>query len=175
MSLNNTYNIRHFKHSDAAAIVKYANNPKVSQNLRDRFPNPYTLKDARQWIASALHVKPRTHFAIATHEEAIGSISLELQPDVNCKSAEIGYWLGEPFWGKGIATNAVRKVVEHAFQTYDLVRIYAYVYETNPASAKVLEKAGFSREGTLRKSVFKNGKILDQFLYAILNDDYQLK
>lgn len=165
------YQIRSWEWQDRVALVRHANNPRVWINLRDSFPYPYTDGDAKNWIRFAREQRPETHFAIANPEEAIGGIGLVLQSDVNRLSAEIGYWLGEPFWGRGIASRAVQALSEYAFANFDLLRIYAWVFEWNPASARVLEKAGYRREGRLRQSVIKNGRVIDQFLYAILREE----
>jgi RimJ/RimL family protein N-acetyltransferase len=115
--------------------------------------------------------RPRTAFAIAVGDEAIGVIGLHPGRDVHRRSAEIGFWLGEPFWGRGIATRAVRALTARAFERTKLVRIHAHVFEWNEASARVLEKAGYALEGRLRKSVFKDGRIIDQLLFATLAPD----
>ncbi|HWP99308.1 MAG TPA: GNAT family protein [Vicinamibacterales bacterium] len=160
--------IRSWHPADAHALARHANSRAVWRNLRDRFPHPYTLADAEAWIARARAARPETHFAIAVGGEAVGGIGLELQIDVARRSAEIGYWLGEAYWGRGIATEAVRALTEHAFAAFDLCRIYAFVFEWNPASARVLEKAGFIREARLRKAVTKDGRTIDAFLYALV-------
>jgi RimJ/RimL family protein N-acetyltransferase len=103
-------------------------------------------------------------------EEAVGGIGFTVQPDVAHRSAEIGYWLGEKFWGRGIATEALKAVTEYAFANYDLCRLYAHVFDWNPASARVLEKAGYRFEGRLKKSVTKNGQTIDQLIYAMVRD-----
>ena len=164
------WQVRSYRAGDAAPLARYANNSNVSRNLRDTFPHPYTLSDADEWIAFAAQQSPETNFAIASATEVIGGIGLTLQQDVHRRSAEIGYWLGEPFWGRGIAAAALAAVSEHGFAEHDLVRLYACVYEGNPASARVLEKAGYVCEGRLRKSVTKNGRTIDQFLYARIRD-----
>ena len=164
------WQIRSFRPEDAEAVARYANNRKVWRNLQDRFPHPYSLRHAEAWIALAAAQTPETNFAIASATEAIGGIGLELGRDVHRRSANVGYWLGEPCWGRGIATAALRAFSEFAFAEFDLVRIDANVYEWNPASARVLEKAGYQYEGLLRKSVIKDGEILDQWLYAIVRD-----
>lgn len=164
------WKIRSWEFGDVKAIVKYANNRKVWINLRDSFPHPYTMNDAMDWVISAKTLNPETHFAIASCEEAIGGIGIVLQTDVYRRSAEIGYWLGEPFRGKGIATMAVRAITEYTFANFDIVRIYAHVFEWNRASARVLEKADYTYEGRLRKSVFKDGKTIDQLIYAIIRE-----
>lgn len=162
------WKIRSWKDADVAAIVKYANNRKVWINLRDSFPHPYTEKYAIEWINHVKALNPQTQFAIASDEEAVGGIGFLLQNDVYRRSAEIGYWLGETHWEKGIATKAVRALTEYVFAHYDIVRIYASVFEWNRASARVLEKAGYTYEGRLRKCVTKDGKTIDQLMYAIV-------
>jgi ribosomal-protein-alanine N-acetyltransferase len=156
---------------DVPSLVRHANNRNVWRNLRDRFPNPYTLADAQAWVAIAGHRVPETGFVIAVAGEAVGGIGIELQTDIYRRSAEIGYWLGESFWGRGIATEAVRAMSEHAFAEFDLCRLYAKVFEWNPASARVLEKAGYTLEGRLRQSVTKDGQTIDEMLYARLRPE----
>jgi RimJ/RimL family protein N-acetyltransferase len=165
--------IRGFKRRDVAALAKHANNPNVSHHLRDAFPYPYTRRDARIWVEAAMAQEVESHFAIATKDELIGGVGFHPQEDVHRRSAELGYWLGEAFWGRGIASQAVPVVVAHAFREFDLVRIFAYVFEGNAASERVLEKAGFVCEGVLRQSVFKQGRMLDQKLYALLREEWQ--
>ena len=158
--------IRSFRPEDAEALARYANNRQVWLNVRDAFPHPYRLADAVAWIRMAARQFPEVSFAIADPQEVIGTIGLGLQTDVNYRSAEIGYWLGEPFWGQGIATAALGAFTEYAFAHYDLIRLFAYVYEWNPASERVLAKAGYACEGRMRKSATKDGKTVDQLLYA---------
>jgi [ribosomal protein S5]-alanine N-acetyltransferase len=160
------YMIRDWRDSDAASIAQYANNKKIWINLRDAFPHPYTLADAEAFLSKAMRMEPRTYFAIASDQEAIGSIGLMPRDDVHRFTAELGYWLAEPFWGNGIMTKAVRALSEYAFKELGLHRIFAEPYTTNAASARVLEKSGFTREGIIRAAVFKDGRILDQYLYA---------
>ncbi len=152
------------------ALAKYADNRSIWLNLRDRFPNPYREEDAQEWIQRADAQQSELTYAIASDEEAIGGIGLQLQQDVHRRSAEIGYWLGEPFWGQGIATKALGGLTEYAFAHLDLIRLYATVFEWNPASARVLEKAGYSYDGRLRKSVTQDGKTIDQLLYATVRE-----
>lgn len=166
-----TCTVRSWRWGDRDAIVRHANNRNVWLNLRDRFPHPYTHSDARNWLDMVVGIKPETNFAIAIDDEAVGGIGYTVQPDVGHRSAEIGYWLGEEFWGRGIATEALIAVTEHAFSTNDnLCRLYAHVFEWNPASARVLEKAGYVFEGRLRKSVTKNGQTIDQLMYATVKE-----
>jgi ribosomal-protein-alanine N-acetyltransferase len=158
--------IRSYQPSDAKSLAKYANNRKIWLNLRDGFPYPYTINDAEDFIDTALNKNPETYFAICTRSEAIGGIGYSLHTDVERLSAEIGYWLGEPFWGKGIVTDALIAVTQYAINTHGLYRVYAVPYETNKASFCVLEKAGYQMEGRMRKSAIKDKKIVDQLLFA---------
>jgi len=148
--------------------MRHANNRKIWINLRDHFPYPYTDEDARDWLASIVRREPENNFAIDVAGEAVGGIGFTVQPDVGRRSAEIGYWLGEKFWGRGIATDALIAMTDHAFANYDICRIYAYVFGWNGASARVLEKAGYTLEGRLRKSVTKDGQTIDNLIYAII-------
>ncbi len=162
--------IRNWQMEDAPSIAKYANNKKIWLNLRDAFPYPYDLQDAESYISRVIEASPTMVFAIATQSEAIGSIGLMPGKDVHRYTAEMGYWLAEPFWGKGIMTQAVTILTAYGIRDLKLNRVFAEPYTTNPASARVLEKAGFICEGILRSNVFKNGKILDQFLYSYIGN-----
>ncbi len=162
--------IRSYVATDAESLVKYANNRGISINLRDRFPYPYTRPDAEAFLTAAAAQQRESDFAIASPSEVIGGIGFHRQSDVYRLSAEVGYWLGEPFWGRGIATRAVRALSEWVFATTPLVRLYAHVFDWNPASARVLEKAGFTLEGRMRRSVIKEGAIIDQLMYSIVRE-----
>jgi ribosomal-protein-alanine N-acetyltransferase len=165
-----TCTVRSWAWRDRDSLIRYANNRNVWLNLRDRFPHPYTLVDARNFLDSVVGVTPETSFAITLADEAVGGLGFTVQNDVSYRSAEIGYWLGEEFWGRGIATEALMAVTEYAFANYDLCRLYAHVFAWNPASARVLEKAGYELEGRLRKNVTKDGQTIDQLLYAMVRD-----
>lgn len=158
--------VRPWSRDDADALARHANDREVWRNLRDRFPHPYTRSDARRWLAAVERGEPGLQLAIEVDDEAAGGIGVVPGVDVHRRTAEIGYWLARPFWGRGIATEAVRAVTELAFERYDLARVQAFVYEWNPASGRVLEKAGYALEGRLRKSVTKDGRTIDSFLYA---------
>ncbi len=162
--------LRPWREGDEPTLAKYANNRNVWINLKDVFPHPYTMEDAVAWVQSQKDRDLPTNLAIADADEAIGAIGLRLQGDVYRRTAEVGYWLGEPFWGQGIATHALQAFTEYAFATFDLVRLQAFVKEWNPASARVLEKCGFALEGRLRKNVTKDGKTVDQLLYALVRE-----
>ena len=165
------YLIRDWREDDGPGIAKYANNRKISKNLRDGFPYPYSLADAEEFLAKVRRQEPKTFFAIATEDEVIGGIGLGIGDDVHRFTAEMGFWLAEPFWEKGIMTEAVKRFTEYAFKQFDLVRIFAEPYNTNPASARVLEKAGYVFEGTMRAHVFKEGQVLDQHIFARVKED----
>jgi RimJ/RimL family protein N-acetyltransferase len=163
--------IRDWLPGDEESIAMHANNRKIWRNLRDAFPSPYTLEDANQWIRSATQENPRTSFAIVIDGAAVGGIGLIFKDDIFRRSAEIGYWLSEQFWGRGIATDALKAMTEYAFQHFDLCRIWASVFEWNPASMRVLEKAGYQFEGRLRKAVTKDGQTIDEIVYSRIRTD----
>jgi ribosomal-protein-alanine N-acetyltransferase len=160
--------VRSWRMGDAEAIARHADNRKIWLNLRDAFPHPYTIQDAREFIKSTRHRDPETTFAISVNGEAAGSVGFVLRPDVERVSAEIGYWLAEPFWGRGITSEALVAVTGYAIATHALTRIYALPFAWNAASCRVLEKAGYALEGRLRRSAIKNGVITDQLQYAFV-------
>jgi len=160
--------LRAWKPGDEPSLVRHANSRAIWRNLRDAFPHPYTLADARLWIETANPSEPITNFAIVIDRAAVGGIGLVLKEDVFRRSAEIGYWLGEEFWGRGIVTEAVSAVTNYAFDTFDLCRVFAGVFEWNPASMRVLEKAGYEFECRMKKSVTKDGETIDELIYAIV-------
>jgi len=159
--------LRPWRKGDQSELVRQANNPKVAMNMRDMFPQPYTAKDAREWTLRGSRQIPGVHFAIAVEDQVVGGIGLLPGSDVNRISAEVGYWLGEAWWGRGIATDAVRGLTRHAFATFDLNRLFATPFAPNVASCRVLEKAGYRCEGRMIGCAIKAGQILDQLLYAI--------
>ena len=158
--------IRSWRSSDLESLVRHANNRNVWINLRDRFPHPYTTRDGRAFLTHTREQRPETAFAIAVKGAAVGGIGFQLGGDVERVSAEIGYWLGEPFWGRGIATEALVALTEYAIATHGLTRVYAVPFAWNTASCRVLEKAGYVLEGRLRRSAVKDGAITDQLQYA---------
>lgn len=164
------YFIRSWSEGDTRSLQTYADNRKIWLNLRDIFPHPYSVDDARSWIELAVSQEPQRSFAIASGKEAIGGIGLVFGEDVHFQSAELGYWLGEPFWGKGIMSTAVSCFTAFAFQYYKIQRIFAEPFANNLASRRVLEKAGFSLEGVMKKSVIKDGLVQDQALYALTRE-----
>ncbi len=164
--------VRSWHPDDVKSIAGHANNRKIWLNLRDRFPHPYTKTDAHHWIQSALSTRPEANFAIDLFGEAVGGIGFELKTDVERFSAEVGYWLGEKFWGQGICTSALKTATHYAIETYRLNRIFAVPFSENLASIRVLEKAGYGREGIMRRSAFKDGRFLDEVLYAFVVEDW---
>jgi len=163
--------VRSWRRSDAAGLPRHADNRKIWLNLRDAFPHPYRASDARAFIRDCLEQDPETRFAIAVDGEAVGGIGFALNADVERISAEIGYWLSERYWGRGIATEALRAVTRYAMEAHDLTRLYAVPFAGNRASTRVLEKAGYVLEGRMRRSAVKDGKVLDQLLYAFVAPD----
>jgi RimJ/RimL family protein N-acetyltransferase len=161
--------VRPWRTADAEPLVKYANNANIARNLRDRFPHPYTLRDAKTFIHSTVSARPHVSFAIIVDGVAAGGIGISAGSDVERFSAEIGYWLGEPFWGRGIAAEAVRLVSAYAFDACGLLRLFAMPFAENRQSIRVLEKAGYTQEAILRSSAVKDGAIRDQALYALVN------
>jgi [ribosomal protein S5]-alanine N-acetyltransferase len=168
------YCIRDFSPIDVIPLVKYANNYAVSRFLRDAFPHPYTQEDAVRWINFVTQDSLNLAFAIADENELIGGIGAIPNQDVNRFTSEIGYWLAEPFWNKGLMTKAVRTFCGYLFANYNFNHLTASIYEGNDASMKVVKKVGFILEGVLRKNVFKENKYLDQYIYGLLKEDFKL-
>lgn len=158
--------LREWRRGDEPSLVRHANNRSVWINVRDSFPHPYRQADARAWVRLAGSEGLNQVFAIDVNGFVAGAIGVRPRDDVYALTAEIGYWLGEEFWNRGIVTEAVNAVTAYAFETLGMVRVYAEVFEWNPASMRVLEKAGFVKEGVLRKSACKDRQIIDQVLYA---------
>jgi len=161
--------IREWAQSDKAALVRFANNRNVWRNLAHVFPHPYTDADADRWFSFLAQMPEPTSWAIEVDGLAVGSISVTLKEGIYLKSAEFGYWLGEPYWGRGIMTEAVKAVSPYAMRRFGLIRLEAPVFEWNPASMRVLEKCGFVREGVLRASAVKDGQVIDRMLYAFID------
>lgn len=161
--------LRKWKKDDAESLVQLANNKKISDNLRDVFPHPYTLKDAGEWIALNEKRTLQTNFVIDVDSQLSGSCGLFVKEDVYRCSAEIGYWIGEPFWGKGVATEAIKQLLEKIYTNFPtIIRIYAEVFEHNKASMRVLEKNGFHLESIRQKAVIKNNMIMNDHVWVKL-------
>ena len=157
--------LRPWQAEDAPSLARHEDNPRVAACMRDAFPSPYSLDDASRFIAMATGPSPDLFLAIEVGGEAAGGIGIHPLDDVYRQTAEIGYWLAEPFWGKGIVTDAVRALVPVAFERTGAVRIQAGIFSNNPASMRVLEKCGFTREAVHRDAITKHGVVMDEVLY----------
>ncbi len=173
--LNTAYTLRPWRMEDAESVAEFANNPKIAKNLLNVFPSPYGLADAKEYLARCIEAGEERQLtrAIEVDNRAVGSIGIFLGEDVYEKSAKIGYWLGEQYWGRGVMTRAVRELSELAFSKYDIVRIQAEVFSGNKPSCRVLERAGYTFEGIKRCAVYKNGSIQDLHTYALVREKFQ--
>ena len=161
------FTLRPFRDSDLTSLVKYANNYNIAKYLTNQFPHPYTDEDGRKFISSVSNSNPVNVFTIEVNGEAAGAIGIFPQSDIHEKNAEMGYWLAEPFWGNGIMTRAIGETVEYGFKTFDIILIFARPFSINPASQRVLEKAGFVCEARLKNAIYKNGSYMDELIYSI--------
>jgi ribosomal-protein-alanine N-acetyltransferase len=166
--------LRPWSVKDAVRLASIADNKKIADNLRDGFPFPYSISDARNWLDIILpeNIPPR-FFAITVNKELAGSIGIVTKSDIYRINFEIGYFLSEEFWGKGIATKAIKAATSYAFKDFDIVRVYAEPFSDNIGSRRALEKAGFTLEATLRKNVIKNGIIKDSCIYSVLREEFK--
>lgn len=164
--------IRKWKMTDAGELAKVLNNKNIHDNLRDGLPYPYTQQDAKEYIKSMLDSDRNMvfAFAITIEDMVIGSICVYRKDNIHFKTAEIGYYIAQPYWGRGIGTKAVKKICNYIFQNTNIIRIYAEPFAINIASCRILEKAGFHYEGTLRKNAVKNDIVLDMKMYSILKE-----
>jgi ribosomal-protein-alanine N-acetyltransferase len=159
---------------DAMNLAKIADNKNISDNLRDGFPYPYSFKDAKNWLNIILPENyPPRFFAITLDKKLVGSIGIVTKTDIYRKNFEIGYFLAEDHWGKGIATRAIKAATSYAFKDFDIVRVYAEPFSDNIGSRKALEKAGFIHEATFRRNVIKNDIIKDSCIYSVLKEDFK--
>jgi ribosomal-protein-alanine N-acetyltransferase len=166
--------LRPWSVNDAVKLAAIADNKNIADNLRDGFPNPYSIDDALKWLNIVLSEEfPYRYFAIAVDNSLIGSIGIVSKSDIYRKNVEIGYFLSEEHWGKGIITKAIKAATSYAFKEFDIVRVYAEPFADNYGSRKALEKAGFTLEATLKNNVIKNGIIKDSCIYAVLKEDFK--
>ena len=165
--------IRKWELSDAKDLAAALSNRKVQDNLRDGLPYPYTEQDGKEFISAMLSADENETFAFAitVNNMVIGSIGIFRQGNIHRQTAELGYYIAEEYWGKGIMTEAVRQICEYVFRESDIIRIYAEPFVYNIASCRVLEKAGFQYEGTLRSNAVKNGKVMDMKMYSLLKEE----
>ncbi len=161
------FTLRPFTLDDLDSLVRSANNPKIARNLTNKFPYPYTEENGRDFLNFATQTKPVNIFAIDIGGSAVGGIGLHPQFDIQSKNAELGYWLAEPYWNKGIITRAIPQMVDYGFKNFDITRIFARPFGTNKASQHVLEKTGFVLEAKIEKALFKNGEFGDELIYAV--------
>lgn len=164
--------LRPWHPDDALSLVKHANNPRVASNLRDGFPYPYTLPDAKRWLKMVGDNREDVILAIEVNGEAAGGIGLHGLKDVYRYNGEIGFWLSERHWGRGIMSDAVAAMVNHAFTQTSWLRLFACIFENNLSSMRVLEKNGFQPEAIHKKAVMKEGKLMDEHIYALLKDQW---
>ncbi len=164
--------IRSWRVDDASDLAEALNNKKIQDNLRDGLPYPYTAEDAKAYISAMLDAdKDKVYaFAITIDDKAVGSIGVFRKDNIHSKTAEMGYYIAEEYWGQGIGTNAVKQVCKHIFENTDMIRIFAEPFSYNIGSCRILEKAGFMYEGTMRKNAVKNGAVLDMKLYSIIRE-----
>lgn len=153
--------------NDLDHLVELANNKNIAMFMADVFPHPYTTENGKTFIGFATSNANSKIFAIIVDGKPVGSIGLHLQTDILRKNAEIGYWLGETYWGKGLIKNAIEQIVDYGFKNMDIVRIFARIYGTNIPSQRVIEKAGFKLEGRFEKTIYKNNEFLDELIYAL--------
>ncbi len=160
--------IRTWRLEDAEDLSLALSNKNIQNNLRDGLPYPYTADDAREYISAMLEADPNETFAFAicVGDKAVGSIGVFRQGNIHSRTAEMGYYVAEPYWGRGIGSSAVKQCSDYVFENTDIMRIYAEPFAYNAASCRILEKAGFEYEGTLRKNAVKNGVVLDMRMYA---------
>lgn len=170
------YLLRKWRKEDAAELVIAANNPNIAANLRNTFPYPYLSEDAIWFVNDCISREGKKQLtrAIVADGRVVGSIGIFVKDDVYEKSAELGYWLSEDCWGQGIMTRAVKEICREAFAAFDIIRIFAEPFEHNTGSRRVLEKAGFIYEGTMRSGAYKNGKICSYCMYSILREEAKL-
>lgn len=169
--ISSTVKLRPFRHEDAASLAKHANNPNIAESLNDGFPEPYTIDDARDFILRMKQDHPVKVLAIEVDGEACGAIGVFPQQNVQRLNAELGYWLSESHWGKGITSAAVKLVLKYAFAYFDIIRIYARPFPFNKASQRVLEKAGFKLEARIKNGLIKNDTIYDELIYSFLKEE----
>lgn len=162
--------IRKWNMSDATDLSLVISNKKIQDNLRDGLPYPYTEQDAAAYIQTMLSADENKifAFAITINNKVIGSISIFRQENIHRRTAELGYYIAENYWGKSIMTEAVKQICEYVFNNSDIIRIYAEPFADNSASCRVLEKTGFQFEGILKSNAVKNGKIIDMKMYALI-------
>ena len=161
------FELRPFRPGDAESLGFHANNRNISDNLTNGFPFPYTIDHADKFIEMARSHEPTQIMAITHDDKVIGGIGLHRQEDVYAKNMELGYWLSELHWGKGIMTEAIKQMITYGFENFDISRIFARPFGYNKGSIKALDKAGFVQEAFLKETFYKNGQFFDEFIFAV--------
>ena len=161
------FKLRPWLIADLDSLIENGDNINIARFMTDSFPHPYTRERAEKFIEMANSMKPVNIFAIDVNGIAVGSIGIHPQTDIMRKNAELGYWLGEKYWGNGIISRAIPLMVKYGFEHFDITRIYARPYSNNPRSQRVIEKSGFILEARIEKNIYKNGEFLDELIYAI--------
>lgn len=160
------FHLRPFTLKDLDSLIRFGNNYQIAKNMTNRFPHPYTEKDGKAFIGYASAESPHRILAIEVKGEAAGGIGVHPQTDIHCRNAEMGYWLAEPYWGKGIISRAIPLMLEYGFKNWDIDRIFARPFGTNVGSQRVLEKCGFELEARLKRTLYKNGEYIDELIYG---------
>jgi RimJ/RimL family protein N-acetyltransferase len=161
------FRLRPFAEADAAQLSLYANNEEIARNLTNAFPHPYTLENAQQFIAMTLSAETIHVFGIEVNGQIAGGMGIHPQSDIMCKNAELGYWLAQPFWGRGITSALVKDIITYGFQHFDITRIFARPFGSNEASQRVLEKVGFVLEARIKENIYKWDRYEDELIYGI--------
>lgn len=167
------FKIRPFRKSDTARLAKYANNWNISRYLSDQFPYPYSEEDAKTFIERVSKYDPLRSMAITVNDEVVGGIGIHPQDDIHRKNAELGYWVAEPFWGKGIMSKAIGYMLSYGFENFEIERIFARTFADNAASQKVLTRNGLKQEAHLVKTLFKADELHDELIFGIRRDEYE--
>lgn len=164
--------IRNWRLEDAVLLSEFLNNKKITDNLRDGLPSPYRKEDGEAFIKAMLSVKDGSQYtwAITVDDQAVGSIGIFRKDNIHNRTAELGYYVAEPYWGRGVGTRAVQAACSYIFGHTDILRIFAEPFSNNIPSCRILEKSGFVLEGILRKNAYKNGKVLDMKMYALIKE-----
>lgn len=168
--------LRAWRYGDEASLAKHANNPLIFRNVRDVFPHPYTLEHAREWVEFSVKSQNQngTNLVIDVAGECVGAIGMILQTDIHRSNAEVGYWLGEEYWGRGIVTEALKLMTHYTFSNFAQVhRVFAKVFAYNTPSMRVLERNGFGLEAVLVEASIKHEQLVDEYIYALRRPDWQ--
>lgn len=170
------FKLRKWQFTDSKSIAQAANNLNIAKNLRNTFPHPYSIEDAKWYVNDCISNEGKNQITrtIEVDGKAVGSIGIFIKNDVYEKSGELGYWLSEDYWRKGITSKAVEIICKEAFAIFNIIRIFAEPYEYNVGSRRVLEKAGFTYEGTMRNGVYKNGSMFSYCMYSILREEIDI-